>query len=197
MEAVAVPGSPYAAAKWAATGFARMFHDLYGVPVVITRPFMTYGPRQRPHKVIPYVILSLLRGESPALGSGRRLVDWVYVDDVIRGLLSAGTLPRIDGGEFDLGSGRRVASASVVKRISRLMGSTEALQFGAAADRPHQKERKADTATAFDRMRWKAEVSLDEGLRRTMTGIGWRRGRSAAEAGCVDRSRSVIAPQAN
>ena len=80
-----VPGSPYAASKWAASGYARMFHALYGLPVTVLRIFMTYGPAQKDvRKVLPYVILSALRGEAPELASGARPVDWIYVEDVVQ-----------------------------------------------------------------------------------------------------------------
>jgi nucleoside-diphosphate-sugar epimerase len=72
------PWSPYAAAKWAAAGYGRMFHNLFEAPVVILQPFMVYGPVQAPTKLIPAVTLSLLRGEAPKLSSGRRRADWVY-----------------------------------------------------------------------------------------------------------------------
>ena len=89
-EAVAVPSSPYAAAKMAASAYARMFHGLYGTPVVLARLFMVYGPAQKDlRKLIPYLVLSLLRGREPKLSSGSREVDWIYVDDVVDGLILA------------------------------------------------------------------------------------------------------------
>ena len=103
------PSSPYAAAKWAAAGYGRMFHSLYQTPVVIVRPFTTYGPAQATSKLIPSVTLSLLRGEVPKLSSGRRSADWVYIGDVIEGLLTAAIGPEIDGKTIDLGSGSLVS----------------------------------------------------------------------------------------
>ena len=85
----AIPGSPYGAAKWVSAAYGRMFHALYQTPVTIVRPFVTYGPRQNPKKIIPYVALSLLRGECPELASGRWEADWIYIDDVIEGCLTA------------------------------------------------------------------------------------------------------------
>jgi hypothetical protein len=80
-----VPASPYAAAKLGAGAVARMCHALYGTPVVWLRLFMVYGPAQPDvRKLIPHVTLSLLRGEAPRLSNGKRLVDWIYVDDVVR-----------------------------------------------------------------------------------------------------------------
>src|SRR5215212_8525730 len=78
------PRSPYAAAKWAATAYARMFYSLWNVRVSVLRISMVYGPAQPDiTKLIPYSTLALLRGEPPLLSSGKRMVDWVYVDDVV------------------------------------------------------------------------------------------------------------------
>ena len=69
-----VPCSPYAASKWAASGYARMFHALYHLPVAVARPMMVYGPGQWDLlKVLPYVTVSLLGGTPPVLGSGARI----------------------------------------------------------------------------------------------------------------------------
>lgn len=104
-EEIAVPQSPYAAAKWAGAGYGRMFHSLFKAPVVILRPFMTYGPGQAVTKLIPSVTLALLRGERPKLSSGKRCADWVYISDVVEGFVTAATAPGIEGETIDLGSG--------------------------------------------------------------------------------------------
>ena len=103
--------SPYAAAKWAAAGYGRMFHSLYDTPVVILRPFMTYGPGQASTKLIPAVTLALLRASGPRLSSGRHRSDWVYISDVIEGFVAAATVPGIEGKTIDLGSGTLTRSA--------------------------------------------------------------------------------------
>ena len=87
--AEAVPASPYAASKWAASGYARFFHANYETPVAVARLFMVYGPEQEDsRKLVPYVTLSFLRGEAPRLTSGARQIDWIYVDDAVAGLLA-------------------------------------------------------------------------------------------------------------
>ena len=102
----AVPQSPYAAAKWAATGYGRLFDVLYELPVVHLRVFMVYGPGQSDlHKLVPYVTVSLLRGETPRLTSGARAVDWIYVDDVVDAFLRAAVAPGRRGPSLDVGSG--------------------------------------------------------------------------------------------
>ena len=100
------PCSPYAAAKWASTIYGRMFSQLFQTPVVMPRIFMTYGPDQKDlNKLVPYAITRLLRGEAPQLSSGHRRADWIYVDDVIEGLVRAAAMPGIEGSTFDLGTG--------------------------------------------------------------------------------------------
>ena len=82
------PVSPYAASKLAGTAYASMFHAAFAIPVVIVRIFMTYGPGQNTAKVIPHIIRALLRGQSPTLMNGDRQIDWIYVDDVVRGMIA-------------------------------------------------------------------------------------------------------------
>ena len=162
------PYSPYAAAKWAASGYGRMFHALFQAPVVILQPFMVYGPRQAPAKLIPSVIKSLLGGTAPELTSGKRKADWIYVDDVIDGFVLSATTKGIEGNTIDLGSGRLVSVREIVERTVAVVGSAPAPVFGAFPDRPAENEVIADTEYASTRLGWVAKTSLDEGLRRTV-----------------------------
>jgi UDP-glucose 4-epimerase len=168
-----VPASPYAAAKLGAGGFARMCHALYGTRMVWLRLFMVYGPAQPDvGKLVPYVTLSLLRGEVPALSSGTRPVDWVYVDDVADALVAAASAPGIAGQTLDVGSGALVTVREVVDQISRLVDSPVSPCFGAVPERPLEQVRVADVASTAARLGWRARTPLAEGLRRT---VDWYR----------------------
>jgi len=164
-EVDSAPCSPYAAAKWSASGYARMFHALYQVPVVIAKIFMVYGPGQWDHtKLIPYVTISLLRGEAPKLSSGVRLVDWIYVDDVVDGLIRCAQSPGIDGRTVDLGSGEMHSIREIVEQLSDLVPSPAGPQFGALADRPLERSRKADIAGSYELVGWRPATALEAGL---------------------------------
>lgn len=166
-----VPSSPYAVTKWAGSAYARMFHALYQLPVVILRVFMVYGPAQRDvHKLIPYVIRSVLKGEVPTFSSGQRPIDWIYVDDVVDALLAAALSANLEGKTIDIGSGRAATVRSVVEKLVGLMGSDIHPLFGSRSDRPLEQVRIADTHAAEKLLGWTPKVSLDEGLRRT---IAW------------------------
>ncbi len=164
--------SPYAAAKASCTYYGLMFHQLYGVPVTMLRPFMAYGPGQKPFKLIPHTILSLLKGEPPKLSSGVRPVDWVYVQDVVTAFLAAAVRPEAIGAVIDLGSGCLVPVRKVIEQIHELIPQSPAPLFGALADRMMETVRCAETATALRTLDWKATTPLSEGLSQT---IDWYR----------------------
>jgi nucleoside-diphosphate-sugar epimerase len=163
-----IPCSPYAAAKWAASGYARMFHALYQTPVSIARLFMVYGPGQQDlRKLVPYVTLKLLRGTAPDLTSGKRPVDWIYVDDVVNGLLAMGIADGIDGLTIDLGSGELVTIRTVAEIITNIINSGIQPNFGALPERPIEQVRAADISKRH-LLNWKPVVSLQQGLRQTV-----------------------------
>jgi UDP-glucose 4-epimerase len=168
-EVESAPCSPYAAAKWSASGYARMFHALYRTQVVIAKIFMVYGPRQSDHsKLIPYVTISLLRGDTPRLSSGVRLVDWIYVDDVVEGLIACARTPGIDGRTVELGSGEMLSIRAVVQQLRDLVTCTVDPQFGALPDRPLERVKKADIVESYKLIGWQPSTSLRAGLTRTV-----------------------------
>jgi UDP-glucose 4-epimerase len=165
----AVPQSPYAAAKWAALVYARHLHALYNLPVVHLRVYMVYGPGQLDlRKFVPYVTVSLLRGESPQLTSGRREIDWVYVDDVVEAFLRAAVAPGAEGTSLDVGTGELVTAHEVALRLRALVGGDAEPEFGASPDRPLERVRAADPRPAAASIGWQPRVALDEGLGRSV-----------------------------
>ena len=115
----AVPPSPYGASRWASSAYGRMFHAVFGTPVVILRPQYVYGPGQRTTFLIPHVIKALLEGRRPQLSTGERMLDCVYAEDVARAYVAAAEAPGLekkhrhrqrspDFGAQDRGTDRRV-----------------------------------------------------------------------------------------
>lgn len=164
---LAVPESPYGAAKWAARGYARMFHRLYGTPVVVARIHMGYGPGQAERKLIPSSILSLLRGEAPRVMNPDRRVDWIFVDDLIDGLRRLAE-PGLDGEELDLGSGQLVSVREVVELLAAKIDARLAPDVQTAPDQPGSILRPADVTRTFDRIGWRSATSLSSGLDATI-----------------------------
>jgi UDP-glucose 4-epimerase len=166
------PRSPYAAAKAGATGYARMFAHLYDLSTVVLRPAMIYGPGQRDTtKLIPYVTRCFLTGESPIVGSGRRPIDWVYVDDVVSAFELAADAREIDGEAIDIGSGQLHTIAEVVSMLQAATGAANQAEFGGLDDRLAEQSLPADTAKADRLLGWRATTSLEDGLARTVESI--------------------------
>jgi len=164
-----IPSSPYAISKWASTNYAKMFHLLYDTPIVIIRLFMVYGPqKQDPDKLLPYVIRKLLNNETPKLGNGKREIDWIYIDDVIEGLIKAALTKNIEGQTVDIGSGKLISIKDLVERTSFSMNSNTELKFDVLKDRLNEQVRKADISKTFSQIQWKPKTELDEGLKNTI-----------------------------
>lgn len=165
------PSSPYAAAKAASRSYGLMFHKLYGTPIVFTRIFMTYGPGQPNWKVIPYCALSLLRGEQPTIGSAGRMVDWVFVSDVVHGLIAIACTPNLEGESLDLGSGTLVQIKDVVYKVRELINPTIPIHFSPQSDRAFEQVRRADVEATFKKIQWRPRISMERGLSLTVDSL--------------------------
>lgn len=159
------PGSPYAAAKLGTVIYGKLFQQLYKLPVVMIRPFMGYGPAQPKYKILPHVIMSILNGHQPKLTSGQWEVDWIYIDDLVEGILTATTHKEDLTQTLDLGTGKLTSVRAMVEKIVDIMETDIEPDFGAIPDRPIEQSRIADVETTRSLIGWEAKTSLDTGLR--------------------------------
>lgn len=159
------PASPYAAAKLGTVIYGNLFQQLYKLPVVMIRPFMGYGPSQPRYKILPHVIMSILNGHTPKLTSGKWEVDWIYIDDLVEGILTASTHSQIYTTPLDLGSGKLTSVREMVEKIVDIMETNIEPDFGAIPDRFAELSRVADVETTRSLIGWQAKTSLEAGLR--------------------------------
>lgn len=161
----AIPPSPYAAAKYAASCYARMLVDVFKLPIAIARPLMVYGPGQSDvTKLIPHVLSHLLAGRSAPLSSGVHPFDWVYIDDVCDALLAIADCDTAVGHTFDVGTGVLTPVIDVARGIARRLNAANLLEVGAIPDRAGEPVRAADTETTRTLTGWQAKVGLEQGL---------------------------------
>jgi UDP-glucose 4-epimerase len=164
----AIPPSPYGASRWASSMYARVFHLLFGTPVVVLRPSYAYGPGQT-GKLIPHVISSALRGVSAELASGERRMDFVYAEDVGRAYVAALSAPGVEGEIIDIGCGELTRVRDVVDMVLDLVGPQRpSASYGAIDERPFEQEVQVDVDRARRLLGWIATTPLEEGLRRTV-----------------------------
>jgi NAD dependent epimerase/dehydratase len=170
------PQSPYAATKVGADQLALSYQRSFGTPVVILRPFNTYGPRQSARAVIPTIIAQALSREEITLGAMSPTRDFLYVADTVQGLLRCAIAEGIEGETINLGTGVEVSIGDLAQRVLRLLGVEVPIALDEGRLRPPNSEVErlvADVSKAKRLLDWQPEVSLDEGLRRT---IEWFRG---------------------
>lgn len=169
--------SPYSASKIGADKMAESFYCAYNLPVVTVRPFNTFGPRQSARAVIPTIITQALVGDIIQLGNLDTTRDFTYVSDTVRGFLLAGSAEGADvaGGVFNLGTGVEIRIGDIAQRIALKVGHKVEIQVEPQRLRPEKSEvfrLISDNRLARVTLGWEPQVSLDEGLDRT---IAWMR----------------------
>ncbi len=166
------PQSPYAATKIAADKLAESFYATYNLPVVILRPFNTYGPRQSMRAVIPTIINQLLSDDEVKLGNLEPTRDLTYVGNTVEGFIRAAITRDIDGQSINLGVGSEVSIGNLAETISHLMGKRLSLRQEKTRQRSNSSEVQrllSDNAKARRLLKWTPQVSLEEGLQKTIT----------------------------
>src|SRR5580658_3505759 len=119
------PQSPYSASKIGADAMALSFYYSFDLPVVVARPFNTYGPRQSARAVIPSVIIQAAAGKSTlSLGNLTATRDFTFVEDTCRGFIAIAELEDGEGEVFHIGSNREIAIGDLVKLIAEVTGVT-------------------------------------------------------------------------
>jgi nucleoside-diphosphate-sugar epimerase len=165
------PASPYGAAKTATHLYARMYHRLYATPVVMARIYMAYGPGQPEWKLIPSVARQVMRGEAPVIESPDRLLDWVYIDDVVEALIATMLAPGVEGSVVDVGTGRLTPVRELVQALCGLIDPALSGRYGQGTARGDAHVRHADMAATRRATGWAPRITLEEGLRSTVAAL--------------------------
>ncbi len=135
-----VAQSPYAASKIAADKIAESFHRSFRSPVVIARPFNTYGPRQSARAVIPTIILQALRGKTVKLGNTETRRDLNFVADTASALAKMALSSKGAGEQFNLATGRDYSIAELVGIIGDILGKNLTIKTDRRRIRPQGSE---------------------------------------------------------
>lgn len=163
------PLNAYAASKVAAWAFGRMYWRAHGLPVVTVRPFQVYGSGQPSHTLIPAAVAAALAGEDFPMTSGEQERDFIYVEDVVEGMLAAAQASGVEGSSLDLGTGTARPIRTVVERIWQLVDGAGQIQPGALPYRPGAvRQLVANADRTAELTGWRATTDLDEGLRETI-----------------------------
>jgi dTDP-glucose 4,6-dehydratase len=166
---VAQPSSPYSASKASSDLLVRSYVRTFGFPAMITRASNNYGPYQFPEKFLPLMIANALDDKPlPIYGDGKQQRVWLHVEDHCRAIVAVLERGRI-GEVYNIGGPDIVENLNMAKALLRLMGKPETL-LSYVKDRPGHDRRYALKCDKIEReLGWKPAISLDAGLRRTIT----------------------------
>lgn len=167
-----LPHSTYAVSKLAADRLAYTIHKEHDFPIVIIRPFNSYGPRITQPYIIPEIVGQLLNGNSHLfLGNTESSRDFTFVSDTARGIIMSIVASNIEGHTINLGCGRAIKISDLASTIARIVGKTIEITRDETRYRPFDVNTLiCNNRKAQEVLGWKPYVSLEEGL--TLT-IGW------------------------
>ncbi|EKD93861.1 MAG: NAD-dependent epimerase/dehydratase [uncultured bacterium] len=163
------PISPYAIGKYSGELYCQMKMRMMNKPIVILRPFNTFGPYQSSKAVIGEIIEKLLKNQPIEATEGKQTREFNYVDDIVDGFVKAVEVPEAVGKIINLGNGREVPIRELITTLHSLTNSRSDLRFGVLPLRPTEIWRMcADNSKAREILRWFPAVSFEEGLKRTI-----------------------------
>jgi nucleoside-diphosphate-sugar epimerase len=159
----------YAASKAASWQFCRMYRRTQGWPIAGAMLFQVYGPGQSKKNLIPLAIEAALAGRDFPMTSGQQWRDWIYIDDVIDALIVQAQADRFDVESVEIGSGVTTSVRDVVAMVYDQVGQGGRPLIGVLPDRPGEVEEQcADAETTAAILKWRAKVSIADGLCQTI-----------------------------
>ncbi len=170
------PNSPYSASKASSDHLVRAWGETYGLPVVVTNCSNNYGPFHFPEKLIPVTIQNALAGRPiPVYGRGENVRDWLYVEDHADALLTVLRRGRL-AETYNIGGENEARNIDLVRTICGILdrmrpdGAPHERLIAFVTDRPgHDLRYAIDPSKIRDELGWRPSVTLEEGLRRTVT----------------------------
>jgi UDP-glucose 4-epimerase len=178
----------YGAAEVFNEGLLRSFNDMYGLNYVGLRYFNVYGPRMDVHGAYTEVLIRwmerIANGQAPLIfGTGRETMDFIFVEDIARANVLA-MKSDVSDEVFNVASGVETSLSGLAEALLGVMGSDLEPEFGPARKVNPVSRRLADTSKAAGMIGFRAEIDLDEGLRRL---VDWW---------CAERLQPAMAPAA-
>jgi len=182
--------TPYAVSKLGGEHYCMAFYESYGLPTTAVRYSNIFGPGQDPANpycgVVAKVLESLLPDKGPVIhGDGNQTRDFTFIDDAVEATVLAGVSDRALGEVFNVGSGVETRVNELAALLIRLTGARTLPTHTDRRDVDNIRRRVVNIEKARRALRWIPEVTLEEGLRRT---VEWQRRRLFSSGG----SRSPV-----
>ena len=167
-----LPVSPYAVSKLSMEHLAQMYTRAYGLETVCLRFFNVFGPCQSPDSpyaaAIPRFTQDLInKNQVTIYGDGSQTRDFVFVEDVVQGILKASDVEEVAGTVFNLSGGKSISILELVDILHRFFPEAKEPTYGPARDGDIRFS-QADITRAIEALEYRPNVAVEEGLRRTV-----------------------------
>lgn len=173
------PATLYGISKNALREILQGLGSSVGLSVAWGRIFFTFGPRERPARLVASAARALIEGEPLPCSPGTHIRDFLYVEDVAAAF--AALLDSKTSGAVDIGSGEARSLREVLESLERLAGRQHLLRFGEVQERDEPRRIVADVSRLRSELGWRPTYTLEEGLERTLA--WWRQELDAAPSG--------------
>lgn len=168
------PQSPFAASKIAADMLVEAYARSYDLPAVVLRPFDTFGPRQGERALVPSIVRQFVDPSVQSVDAGdlRQVRDLTFVTDIVTAFLALGAAEQIGYGRaYNAGSGAARSATEILELVRSITGAEKPVisaTLPAVARAAKASGHPADTASLALLTGWRPQVSLEDGLARTV-----------------------------
>ena len=154
----------YSTSKYLGERLGLWWAKKFKKPIIVIRPYSVYGPGEADFRFIPTVCKSLIKGENLRICQAWH--DWIYIDDLIDGVLTAlKNIRRTAGKIVPVGTGKHYSNFSILERLRKISGKEVKLEK--MEKRPYDNKGWVANSSFLRSMGWKPKHSIDEGLKKT------------------------------
>ena len=169
----ASPNSNYARAKYFSSKYLMSLHKNKNFPAVILRLYQAYGPNQTKNRLIPIIITKSLKNKKFNCTDGRQKRDFLYIDDLVRMTLKVIKSKKVKGKIINVGSGNRVSIKEIIEKIVHISRGGKPLYGKIKMRKEENINMFPDISITKKLLRWKANINLDTGLKKTINFYKW------------------------
>lgn len=160
----------YTEARYLMERLAKLYYDFYGVKSIGFRFFSVYGPHEEAKKdfanLVSQFLWAMRDGKQPVIfGDGSQVRDFIYVDDIARGLVSGMDSP-VDFGVFNLGTTKGYNLNELVGMLNKILKTDIKPKYQENPIKNYVAMTMADVSLAKDKLGWVPNVSLEEGIKK-------------------------------
>lgn len=165
------PPSPYAMTKLAGEELCQMYGGYGEFPVIVLRLATMYGPGETEKRFIPSVIVKALKNEEILLNSGKKMRDYLYIDDAVDAVMACLNRPTSSGSQIiNVGGGTAYTLDSVVEKIIQVCHSNSIVRYGVLPERPLEAAKwLMDIQKAKRLVDWQPKTTIEKGIGATVS----------------------------